>query len=185
MTIKGIPKNNEFLNLIIELVKLFKPGTYVELGVKRGFIFNRISPLVQKAVAVDSCGFKGVNASDNVAFFHMTTDEFATIWEGTIDMLFIDADHSKRQVLKDIDNMLPFIRDYTGLILLHDTYPINEPLTQDGYCSNAWEAAHEIRVTPRYFSQVEIVTLPGPFFGLSILRKVPFSGHLEWKGAKE
>jgi len=48
----------------------------------------------------------------------------------------------------------------------------------DRYCSNAWEAAYEIRTSEKYKS-FEIVTLPGPWAGLSIIRKPGIMRHLK------
>lgn len=71
----------------------------------------------------------------------------------------------------------PFVTAGHGLICLHDTHPISRELTADEFCSNAWEAAVEIRRNPE-FEDFEIVTLPGPRAGLSIIRKA--TSHLSW-----
>lgn len=178
MTIKKY-KNMEFRDLIGELIRLFEPATYVEIGVKKGYTFNTVAPLVKHAVAVDINDMSTIMARPNVEICRMTSLEFAKQWNDPIDLLFIDADHRKESVLADFDALSPFVREGTGLILLHDTYPVAEYLLNDGYCSNAWEAAWEIRKNPKY-ADFEIVTLPGPYAGLSIIRKAG-KGHLAWK----
>lgn len=171
-------KNQEFRELMLELVKLFEPHTYVEVGVQRGFTFNVIAPKVKRAVAVDINDMACIRRAANVETCQMTSSAFALIWEDPIDLLFIDADHRKECVLRDVDNLAPFVREGTGLILLHDTHPVAEHLISDRYCSNAWEAARAIRKMRKY-AGLEIVTLPGPYAGLSIIRKA--KKHLAWK----
>lgn len=170
-------RNMEFVGLMIELAKLFKPEVYVELGVKKGYTLTQMAPLVGKAIGID---INPVYTNRwNIETIQCTTKEYAKSLEGKsefIDMLFIDADHSKEAVLTDFVNFLPYVKQGTGLILMHDTHPVNLKLLVDGYCSNAWEAAVEIR---KCVPQVEIVTLPGPWAGLSIVRKAwPY--HLSW-----
>lgn len=188
--IKGIPKNTEFRDLFIELIKLFKPKVYMELGTKNGYIFNSIAPLVERAIAIDCNGFnQSFYKHKNAFLFDMTTDDLYNLYseEGIfvapknvqqdlifqyqVDFLFIDACHEKEQVLKDFDNFSKFVKEDIGLIFLHDTYPTKKELTAPGYCHNAYEAAWEIRNNATYKKDFEIVTLPGPFFGLSIIRK--------------
>ena len=109
----------------------------------------------------------------------MPSDEFAKVWKDPIDLLFIDGDHSKKQVLKDVDNIGKYVREGTGIILLHDTYPIDKKLLSESHCDSAWEAAAEIRRGYRRF-QYEIMTFPGPWAGLSIMRKCSIDKHLFW-----
>jgi len=58
--------------------------------------------------------------SDRVSFLKMTTDEAAKIIEdGTLDFVFIDADHRFLPVLNDIKNWLPKIKK-GGVLMGHD-----------------------------------------------------------------
>lgn len=171
-------KNMEFRDLMVELVRLFSPHTYVEVGVQRGFTFNTIAAMVPKAVAVDIQDMPRVIGRPNVEKHVMPSAQFVAIWKEPIDILFIDADHRKEAVLADFDVLSPFVREGSGLILLHDTHPVQESLLSDRFCSNAWEAAWTIRKNRKY-SDFEIVTLPGPWAGMSIIRKAG-RRHLSW-----
>lgn len=169
----------EHKNLLVEIAKLFKPETYMEIGVKKCYTFNSILPYVKKAVAVDIVNReKYIDYSTSVKIIKcwLPSYDFSKIWKGDIDLLFIDGNHHKESVLNDFYNFLPFVKKETGLIFLHDTYPIKRELIVDGYCSNAWEAAKEIR---QEFSQVEleIITLPGPWAGLSMIRPLDKNKH--------
>lgn len=165
-------RNMEFRDLIIDLVTLLKPKSYLELGVKNGFTFNSISKLVDKAYGVDIVKSSSVDIGKNCEFFQFSTANFYSIFKPRnekIDFIFIDADHSSISVLNDVAMMKNFIRPYTGLIFLHDTFPVNFELLSEGYCFDAWKAAKQIKSDP----DLEIVTIPGPWAGLSILRFTP------------
>lgn len=181
--IRGLPKNTEFKNLFVELVNLYKPKVYMELGTKKCYIFNDVSRLVPTAIGIDCGGFPPNVNRKNTYLYSMTTDDAFKVIQTTIspevDLLFIDACHEKNQVLKDFDNYSQFVKEGTGLILLHDTHPISKELIDPGYCHNAYEAAWEIRTNDKYKKQFEIVTLPGPWFGLSIIRKATKQLELE------
>lgn len=170
----------EFRDLIIELVLLFKPHTYCEIGVKRGHVFNGVVPHVERAVAVDIAKFRGIRKASNTLHYQMSSLDFAVEWRKRrntrIDMLFIDADHKYESVITDFENLQVYVPEYTGLILLHDTYPINKKLLANGYSSDAWKAAWEIRKDMHQL--FEIVTLPGPRAGLSIIRKAISHGWM-------
>lgn len=171
-------RHQEFTGLIRELIFLYSPDTYVEIGVQKGYNFNQVLHLVKRAVAVDVAPMPMIYTTNNVETYQMDSVAFARQWTDPIDLLFIDADHRKDSVLRDFDNLSPFVTPGSGLILLHDTYPSAEYLLADGYSSNAWEAAREIHLNPKY-SDFEIVTLPGPYAGLSIIRKA--EQHLHWR----
>jgi hypothetical protein len=166
----------EFRNVLKELVLLGDPDVYVEIGVQKAETFNLVAPGARRAIAVDINPMPQVIRNPNVEVFHMSSLEFAEVWQGKIDILFIDGDHRREAVRQDILALEKFVPECTGLILLHDTYPVVPDLEKDSYCSNAWEVAREIHED---WEGWEIVTIPGPWAGLSILRKAP--RHLAWK----
>lgn len=170
-------RNMEFLNLLLELAKLLEPKTYVEIGVQRGYTFKEMAKVVEKAVAVDILPMDHIPDLPNIEKYQMTSEEFGQSWYDSgnnlwIDFAFIDADHSKEQVLKDFKMISEFIRPHTGLIFLHDTFPVVEELLTPGYCNDAWKAAKQIHRNQKTRREFEIVTIPGPWAGLSIIRKV-------------
>jgi len=174
----------EFRDLLVELIRLLQPSVYCEVGVKRGYTFNTIAPLVDLAIAVDiaplNC-IEGPLPGRKIKKYQMRSDEFAKRYRGpSIDFLFIDGDHSRDQVIKDVFEIgRKHVRDQTGLIFLHDTYPAVPELAVPGYCHNAWEAAEYFHKHGSEY-KFEVVTLPGPWAGLSIMRKVE-AGHLHWR----
>lgn len=173
----------EFVNLLIEFAKLFKPVTYVEIGVKRGFTLTRMAPYVKKAIGVDPAISGGNYGIGNVTALPVTSQQYAKELAAKqtapfIDFLFIDGDHKCEAVLADVMAFMPFVKTGTGLIFLHDTHPVNKELTANGYCHDAWVAAdtlHQVHFGP----DLEVITLPGPWAGMSIIRKRG-EHHLAW-----
>lgn len=163
-------KRQEYRDFIIELAKLFRPQVYVEIGARFGYVFNEISKIARRSIAIDLVELNHIERSEGVSCYQMSSDSFVNtgLLEGLeIDLLFIDADHRYEAVLNDFVNYAPYVRPDKGLILLHDTYPVNKRLLADDRCSDAWKVAKQIHNDKNY----EIVTLPGPWAGLSIVRK--------------
>jgi len=174
--------DQEFRPLMMELVKLYKPQTYVEVGVKHGYTFNWIAPMVPRAVGIDNRNVeKYINRNPGAEFHCVDSQEFAKTWKDPIDLLFIDADHRFESVLKDFNAWSKFLTYGTGLCLLHDTHPMTERFLEDDRCSSAWRFAHVMRASEAYNQHFEIVTLPGPVAGLSIVRRIDWERHLSWK----
>jgi hypothetical protein len=172
----------EYVPLMIELVKLLKPQVYVELGIKRGHTISQIAPFVKTAIGVDIAP-KGVPPPNVIVVIGSTLD-YAKSLEGRkpfIDMLFIDADHECMALNSDLFAFDPYVKP-NGIVLLHDTHPVIPELAVEGYCHNAWKVAAMLAGKDRLL-EYEIVTLPGPWAGLSILRKLG-SHHLTWAPAK-
>ncbi len=170
VTLDSAPENWHE-SFIEHLASVLKPRVCVELGLYRCELFNRIISHAQRLIGVDINAEAGnwMAKSDKVQFVHSTTDEFAaTLREHPIliDMLFIDADHSKRAVLRDFWNFFPFVSPQ-GIIILHDTHPKNNDYTQPGYCGNAYKAIEELS---RHTDLFEIMTIP-VHPGLTLCRK--------------
>lgn len=159
-------------DFIVHLASLVRPKVYVELGLYHCALFNRIIPFAEQLVGVDISMEAGnyMQQSSKTRFFKGTTQEFAREVESNpfqIDMLFIDADHSKEAVAQDFKDFFPFVAPH-GLILLHDTHPGNEQMIQPEWCGTAYLAAEEL--LKESGSAYELMTIPiSP--GLTICRK--------------
>jgi predicted O-methyltransferase YrrM len=159
-------------NFIVELTKVLQPQVYVELGIADCALFNRLIPYAGQLIGVDSNPKAGAAmlASAKTRFVPATTDEFARELKAnsldfSINLLFIDACHSREAVLRDFHNFFPFVAPH-GLILLHDTHPSPEILPR-GWCGTAYQAIEELaQDTTNY----ELTTIPVPP-GLTICRK--------------
>lgn len=168
-------KKQEFRDLLVEFVKLFSPETYIEIGVAHGYTFNIISSLVERAIAVDP-NMHHIKHRKNVKLYKCKSNEFFKKYHSPIDFCFIDGDHSRKQAYIDFRNTFRLLKEHTGLIFMHDTYPINKKLLKSDKCSNAWQAVLSIK---KYFVHAEVLTLPGPINGLTIIRKAKTYGWMD------
>ncbi len=171
-------KENWHEDFIINLAAQFRSKVYVELGLYQCELFNGVIPYAETLIGVDISAEAGkwMNASEKATFIHSNTNDFAEALKRnpiSIDMLFIDADHSKESVLKDFWNFFPFVND-DGIILLHDSYPKNAEYTQPGYCGDGYKAIEELSKETELY---EMMTLP-MHPGLTLCRKR--KQHLPW-----
>ena len=176
---QGLAWHEDF---IVHLASIVRPRVYVELGIYHCALFNRIVPFAEYLIGVD------INPDSNqymlktpkTRFVNSTTEEFIKQLETEslmIDMLFIDADHSREAVLQDFKAYLPFVAPH-GLILLHDAHPGNEELINPAWCGTAYQAVEELS---RHSDEYEMMTIPvSP--GLAIARKR--TTQLSWKDPK-
>ncbi|QGU00165.1 hypothetical protein SYNTR_1571 [Candidatus Syntrophocurvum alkaliphilum] len=166
-------------DFIVHLASIVRPKVYVELGLYKCALFNRIIPYADKLIGVDvnPDAQNYMQKSDKTYFFNTTTEDFAKQLENEplqIDMLFIDANHAREAVLQDFRSYLPFVAPH-GLILLHDVHPGQQYLIQPEWCGTAYLAAEELS---KHRDEYEMMTIPvSP--GLSICRKR--KTQLSWK----
>ena len=166
------------VEMLTFFAKWIRPECYLELGIRNGETFLNVVPHCKKAYAVDinPLPFK---KTDNMEIFTMSTDLFfKSISKMNImfDMVFIDADHSHEQSLKDFINVKDMIID-DGFIFLHDTYPYNKDFFGSTACGDVYRTAHFIK--QQYNKEFEIVTLPfHP--GLTIIKKININKQLIW-----
>ncbi len=142
--------------IILNLCKEYNVKTYLELGVRNSPISKLLMDFVPTIVGVDinnTCNFNGI-------FNCMTTDNFFTINKTKFDMIFIDACHDFEVVCRDLDNSIEFIND-NGIILLHDTYPINQHMTSCNLCSNSYLIVKYIKKNYTNFQLLNIPISPG------------------------
>ena len=169
---QGLPEENWHEQFIVHLASILKPRVYVELGLYQCSLLNRVVPFAEKLYGVDTEASAGTfmeKTSGKSEFFHGTTDAFSQTLESRgimIDLLFIDANHSKKSVLADFQNYFPYVRDQ-GIILFHDAYPKNSQYAEPGYCGDGYKAIAELaKKTDTY----EMMTIPR-HPGIAICRK--------------
>jgi Glycosyltransferases involved in cell wall biogenesis len=166
-----LPCLNWHEDFIVHLVSLIRPKVYVELGLYQCTLFNRIIPFAEQLIGVDITPEAGnyMQSLAKTRFVNATTQEFARELEINpikIDILFIDADHSKEAVLQDFQTFFPYVAQH-GLILLHDTHPQDEEMMQPSWSGTACQA---VEILARDTREYELMTIPvSP--GLTICRK--------------
>lgn len=160
------------------LADWIKPENYLELGVRGGKNFNIISSKSKNSIAVDLNPIS-FDLPENARFYLGRSDSFfeSLSPDEKFDLIFIDADHSHEQSLKDFINCGNFlIQD--GFIVLHDTYPINEKYLDPNLCDDSYLTA--LYIKQKLSSHFESLTLPfHP--GLTIVKKISKDKQLIWK----
>lgn len=164
--------------ILRNIARQMRPAVYVELGVFMGDTLNAVLPYVEgKAFACDihkkfvpnilpQFSYRVEDYSD------INTFDFASIWQDEIkqpiDLIFIDADHSKESVYKDIMNFWPFLKEDTGLMVLHDMWPPSARYVDPGYCGDGFMVKEKIK---KELPDLEFISLPLQY-GVGIMRKI-------------
>ncbi len=105
------------VGFIVALAAVMRPAVYVELGVHKAQLFNQVIPYAGEMIGVDvdqRCGAY-IQKAPTTRFWCGTTESFAAHLRDVpmeIDMLFIDADHSWRSVVRDFRDYFPFVREH-------------------------------------------------------------------------
>jgi len=165
-------------DFIVHLGKILRPNIYVELWLYKCQLFNRMIPYSNKLIWVDlsSESWKFMKKSKKTSFINMMTDDYYDIIKNSwikIDMLFIDANHSKESVKKDFENYFNLVSD-NWIILLHDWFPKNKEYTKSWYCWDWYIAIEELTKNKNSY---EMMTIPLPPW-LTLCRKR--NKHLPW-----
>jgi len=168
-------------DFIVHIASVVRPKVYMELGLYRCELFNRIIPYAETLIGLDIVPEVGnyMRKSSKTTFVCKNTEEYGKEFTKNpmpIDLLFIDADHSEEWVKKDFDAFFPYISDQ-GMILLHDGYPKNEEQTSSGYCGDGYKAIEKLTKKAAE-AGYEMMTIP-VHPGLTLCRKR--SKHLAWK----
>lgn len=150
-------------DFIPQLVKITGCETFLELGVAGGDTAKRVAPLVKRYIGVDIIEVKEKMGE----FYCCSTDEFFTFFRDPVDIVFIDANHRFESALQDMENSLRILNKY-GLILLHDTDPIEEKYLDQRYCGDSYRIVEYICDNR---PDLNILTLPFTEAGLSIVNR--------------
>lgn len=135
--------------------------TYVEVGTQNGrstYCAMKMLPEGVKMFAVDIADatgnqdtmsrkewFEHTGLDKVCTFIHAPSEEASAKWDGTpIDMLFIDADHTREGVRTDVRCWAPFVKS-GGYIYFHDadaTSPEVEALVREMGASDDYDEMH-------------------------------------------
>lgn len=165
------PMENWHVDFIEHISSIVRPKIYVELGLYECELFNKIIPYAEKLIGVDMNpeSEKSMIKSSKTLFKNMSTDDFVKELHKNpilIDLLFIDANHSKKSVLADFNNYFPFIRN-NGIILLHDGFPKNLKYTSQNLCGDGYKTIEKLSKKTANYEMMTIPVHPG----LTICRK--------------
>lgn len=161
-----LPLKEFYREYILNLIKLTNCKSYLELGVSDINHLKEITPFVSKCSGVDVTDWKHEDPGD-VNFFNMSTDQFFEINQNFFDIIFIDADHSFEQVRIDFENSLKVLNEF-GIIILHDTDPLEPILLGDKYCSDSYKMVDYIYLN---HPDLNLITFPIHETGMSFVMR--------------
>jgi hypothetical protein len=126
------------IRVINSIIKLKEYETYLEIGMADGATYLNIQCRYKDAIEIK----KNTVVKP---IFCMSSDEFFQRFKGRLnyDLIFIDGDHERGQVLRDIKNSLDILNP-GGCLVLHDTNPPNLKYTSSIFCYNAYQALIDI-----------------------------------------
>ncbi len=169
-------------DFILHIASIIRPKVYVELGLRRCPLFNRMIPFADKLIGVDidRAPEQYMIKNPKASFVCMPTSQYAETLKAKpieIDLLFIDADHSEKAVFEDFNSFFPYIKPH-GLIILHDGHPKSEEWLAPHLCDDSYKA---IEALSKNVTEYEMMTIPfHP--GLTLCRKR--KNQLSWKEPK-
>ena len=157
-----------FFEFIFEWLR---PENYLELGVRDGRNILRVAKHCKCITAVDITTqlFPSPNI-DSFTYHNMTTDKFFESLDKNTqyDAVFIDADHSHEQSLRDFYNVKDMVIE-DGFIFFHDTYPFDSEYFDPGACHDVYKTA--LYIKQNLIDDFEVLTLPfNP--GVTIVKKM-------------
>jgi len=174
--LKEVVSKDTYRSLIYNLLYLTNCKRYLELGVEQSYRLNEVKNIVDKCVGVDISNLDGFD--DGVDFYNMSTDDFFNQNQEKFDVVFIDAEHDYEQVKKDFENSLKILNEF-GVIILHDTDPIDLRLLTGMFCSDSFRIVNYVY---KNHPELNIITLPIHETGLSlVMKKIDRRIHKIWK----
>ena len=128
-------------DVINYLITTYNYKSYLEIGVRENCGLLSIDHI--------NCQHKdGVDIIPGRSNYTMSSDKFFNSIPNSqmYDIIFVDGDHEKNQVLRDIENSIKHLNK-GGTIICHDINPPEEFHLAPRYCNNCWEAWVEFRST--------------------------------------
>ena len=169
-------------DIINSLIAKFNYETYLEIGTQKFVNFNNIQILNKICVEPFPCP----SFDPKLYTFIGTSDEyFKTINKNTLfDIVFIDGDHTKEQVLKDIENSLNHLSD-NGTIVCHDCLPSTElmqskQMVKGAWTGDVWKGIAKLRIE-RTDLDIKVINTD---MGCGVIRRgsnIPYVPNGEWE----
>jgi len=144
-------------------IDYLKPIRYLEIGLGDGRNFNN-APIKEK-VCISP---KGCVKNPDRMYHGNSDDIFESLGEDPFDLIFIDGFHNYKQVVKDLNNSLEYLKP-NGVILIHDVNPLDKPDFVSGdkqkggkpWCGDVWKIIPHIKYKRTDLDFVNIEEFPG------------------------
>lgn len=134
-----MPHGGTHEEMVANVAKFMRPGTYVEIGTAHGATFRRVKEFCGRALGVDGTpvDIPEVECCDSLEFIHRLPND-------SVDMAFIDADHQSDRAFADFVAIDPKMRR-DSVVLLHDVWPPDDYHLDPGLCHDSWKVPGLIR----------------------------------------
>jgi hypothetical protein len=156
--------------------ELLEPNFYVEIGVASGWSICRARPPTC-AIGIDPAPHINAPFVTETHIFTETSNEFFArgrlngfLGDQPLELAFIDGEHSFEQSLLDFINLERFCGP-GSVVLLHDTYPLNEA-TQERvqrtqfYTGDVWKTVFCLK---NFRPDLDIFTIATAWSGLTVV----------------
>ena len=173
-TIELLPGNN-YLEWLKWAHNTFKPQNYVEIGVESGQSLQYVNRST-RAIGIDPApqivhGFNAwtkIYKAESDTFF--AENNLAELFDGSVDLAFIDGLHYYEQALRDFANAEASCR-HESIIMLHDINPvIPETATRERntfwWAGDTWKI---MLILAKHRPDLKIATVPAFPSGLAII----------------
>jgi len=120
-------------------IKKRRVKTYLEIGYGNGENLKDIKAKSKEAVDP----FAPPEGSTHGKIHNMTSDAFFEQYKGSVDMIFIDGDHSYQQAGKDLESALKHINK-GGIVVMHDTCPKDFNYSTEGWCGGVYRVISDL-----------------------------------------
>ena len=153
------------ISFLSEIAKVTKPKLYVEIGIYEAATINSVARFTESAIGVDiNPKAEKFLKHKNTEFVHGDSSKAAvniSKLSASIDLCFIDGDHSNGAVISDFLNLKTFASD-SAIFCFHDTWPISESDTADNRCSDSYRVPNLLaELTNGDWSAITIPVYPG------------------------
>ena len=169
-------------DIINSLIAKFNYENYLEIGTQQFENYNRINIL--NKVSVEPFPYPSIDPK--LYTFIGTSDEyFKSINKDTLfDIVFIDGDHTKEQVLEDVANSLKHLSQ-NGTIVCHDCLPVTEimqskQIVKGAWTGDVWKGVAKLRIE-RTDLDIKVINTD---MGCGIIRRgsnIPYVPNGEWE----
>jgi len=123
---------NGYVSRLVNNICGSRDMSYLELGLHRGV--NHAEIKCKNKISVD------IN-QDTHPTHCMTTDEYFEKYTDTVNIIFIDACHEYKQVVKDYNNA---VNCANIAIILHDMWPSEQCLVTSDKCGDAYKLLYHL-----------------------------------------
>lgn len=140
-------------------------ASYLEVGIYNGYALRSIGAKHKTGVDINPHSIE----NPDFEFYQMDSSVFFAQCDPLRkwDLIYIDADHSWRGVLKDINNSIKHLSP-GGLLTIHDLFPQDESFTQPCYCGDGYKVLLVLRERAER-GEIGLWTTDGDY-GQSIIR---------------